>query len=558
MKYMRVVGILLLTITLTGCSIPMEWLDSLLGKEEDSTEEALAPHNIDETIDFLQDIPKSVPNVLVNQIGYEVNSKKIVIFRGEDLGESFELIDAETEEVVYTGEIYGQKYNEKSEEMYSYGSFTEFEKAGKYYIQTALIGQSYEFVIDNDIYVNLLSNTVKTFYYHRCGYELTEKFAGLLKHAPCHTQEAATPDGDMINVPGGWHQTDNYDRNLVEMALASSNLLLAYEFYPTVFSDAGNIPESGNQIPDVLDEIKYASDFMLAMQQTKSGGVYEGVYTNENDKSILPVKQNELLVKPVTFESTALFAAFMTKFSQSYKAVDEAYANECLRAAQAAWKYLEKNNDEKHQDAKYYAAAELYKATGNNAYHTFIKKYNEKESRNLEEFTICNIWGDVAYLTTKKTADISICDILMQNIMEEVENIVAAASQNSMYISVEEQENIDETKLLERVMLLAIIDHVISNHEYQSVLDNHLHYLLGRNEAGTCLVTGVGSNSVKASGSCISLEMSANMPGLLDMSLITGNNDTENSVSLYRNSLLLFMLSEICTDAEIIQGSEHN
>ena len=41
-------------------------------------------------------------------------------------------------------------------------------------------------------------------------------------------------------------------------------------------------PESGNDIPDVLDEVKYEIDWLLKMQDATSGAVYSGVSSVDN------------------------------------------------------------------------------------------------------------------------------------------------------------------------------------------------------------------------------------------------------------------------------------
>ena len=45
--------------------------------------------------------------------------------------------------------------------------------------------------------------------------------------------------------------------------------------------DATGIPESGNGVPDILDETRYELEWMLKMQDAKSGGVHHKV-TCEN------------------------------------------------------------------------------------------------------------------------------------------------------------------------------------------------------------------------------------------------------------------------------------
>ena len=42
------------------------------------------------------------------------------------------------------------------------------------------------------------------------------------------------------------------------------------------------------------------------------------------------------------------------------------------------------------------------------------------------------------------------------------------------------------------MVVLTIVDYVIANQEYASIIENHLHYLLGRNSMAISYVDGVG------------------------------------------------------------------
>ena len=77
------------------------------------------------------------------------------------------------------------------------------------------------------------------------------------------------------DVSGGWHDAGDYGRYVVPGAKAVQDLLLTYEDSEyAAKDDAIGIPESGNGVPDVLDEVRYELDWMLKMQDETSGGVY--------------------------------------------------------------------------------------------------------------------------------------------------------------------------------------------------------------------------------------------------------------------------------------------
>ena len=69
---------------------------------------------------------------------------------------------------------------------------------------------------------------------------------------------------------------------------AVHQLLSAYSEHPSAFGDDFGIPESGNGIPDFLDEIKWEMDWLLEMQ-AMDGSVYHKVSTKAFGPAIPPL-----------------------------------------------------------------------------------------------------------------------------------------------------------------------------------------------------------------------------------------------------------------------------
>ncbi len=473
----KIISIVIVAFMLAGCTA---------GPAEESVEELQRTANIE------YEIPKSIPNVLVDQVGYETESTKIAIFRGENLQKTFEVIDAVSGETVYTGEIISEGYNEASDEYTSYGSFTELEKNGTYYIQTAVIGQSYPFVIGDKLYNELIPQISKNIYYNRCGMDIRPEYAqDSYVHKACHTEKVSAPDTEeKIDVTGGWHTADGYGKDVVEGCTIAANLLLTYEFYPNEITDDSGIPESENMIPDILDEVRYEIEWLLKMQNSKTGGVYGGIIDKADAMEIAADKdQSTQQLQEVTNSATAEFAGVMAQFYLSEKDYDETFARQCLGAAEKAWKYLEKNADgqeEYETPEQYYAAAQLYKVTGNVNYYKYISQYHVAEKEELQDENR-QLYGDIAYLTTTKKVDTKLCSTIMDRWMNKAENIVEESKQNAYFVTGD-----TNTDMLSDMLCLAVIDHVITNHEYVTVLESHLHYILGRNSQGVSLIEGIG------------------------------------------------------------------
>ena len=77
------------------------------------------------------------------------------------------------------------------------------------------------------------------------------------------------------------------------------------------------------------------------------------------------------------------------------------------------------------------------------------------------------------------------CDRVIKKAMAEVELLVER-SKNEKYLVYSEGTAADNATLLEQMIRVCIINHIITNHEYNTVIENHFHYLMGRNPQGIC------------------------------------------------------------------------
>ncbi len=442
--------------------------------------------------EFDYDIPEILPDIMVNQLGYACGSNKIAVFRGETLPDTYDLVNAETGAVVYTGEIEPKGYNDITEENISYGDFTDYNTAGTYYLQADVIGRSYSFVIEDDPYFAVFKEALKQYYYNRCGLTLSSEFASDAAHNACHTKMAKFMEDSVaqseIDISGGWHIGENGYRDVSGGCQAVTVLLLSYELYGEVFTDDTGIPESGNGIPDIMDEIKYEIDWLLKMQDNASGAVYSAVNVIDNSAATY-----QLYIEPVSMEATIRFASTMAKFSYLYQGYDLNFATQCLKAADRAYRFAEKYLDDVSPEDYFCAAAELYRATGANGYRKVAQEYlNSENGIDMENDYV--FWGCVTYLSTKQKVDMDLCNKVISILLKYVEDI-SFDSKNSKYLTEGNKEQNNNEELLHKMERLAVVDHIITNHEYTTVLENHLHYFMGRNAMSISYLDGLGSRN---------------------------------------------------------------
>lgn len=476
---------LILILVLNGCGAPP--------LTEEVKEEDPGVTSMEEEPDLAYEVPVSLPNILVNQLGYITNGTKMAVFRRGEVSADFYVIEADTGETAFVGVLEKDDLGKTEEDPLYYGDFSALTQPGTYYLEAPFLGRSYTFQVANDLYTPVLREACRQYYYNRCGMSLTSEFAGGRAHNACHTGNAMLREDISVsmNVSGGWHQDEAGSKEVVKAAENIGVLLLAYELYGSVFGDDMGIPESGNDIPDILDEVRYEIEWLLKMQDPVSGTVYSGVTVYEQGAG----KGTVSYVEPADMEAVKAFAAVLAKFSYLYQKYDNTFATDCLKASDRAWKYVELNGKKELKEAdpwKFTAATELYRASGLSACHRFVTEYL-KQIDSGGELEMVTFLGYVTYISTKQSVKLDLCERITKELMQKAEEISEEAG-GSGYLVEEGEGNEHNLKLLQNMMYLTMVDYMIANHEYDIVIENHFHYLMGRNAQAVCYIDGEEQN----------------------------------------------------------------
>ncbi|MFD2614869.1 glycoside hydrolase family 9 protein [Paenibacillus gansuensis] len=345
----------------------------------------------------------SYPAVKVNQVGYTVGAEKYALVTGfpdalkAGKETTFQLVDALSGDKVYSGKLkLITEYDRYvSGEKVLKADFSRIRKPGQYYVKVEAEGieASPRFHIGNDIYDRLLVDSARYFYYQRQGIPLEPQHAGMFARGNGTPADSAakfkSDDTRTLDASGGWFDAGDYGKYTNAVALTVNDLLWAYELFPSQFGDGSNIPESGNGIPDLLDEIRWGTDFLLKLQDT-DGGVYMKVAPSyekaadqvTEDRYIYDVNGDRTDVKPTAHTADA--AGALAHASKLFSAFDPAYSTQLLSAAKKAWGYLEENGevfatesegaypDGSDKDNRLYAAASLFRTTGEAPYSSYF------------------------------------------------------------------------------------------------------------------------------------------------------------------------------------------
>ncbi len=160
--------------------------------------------------------------------------------------------------------------------------FSTVRAPGKYYVYDPMTRlRSPCFTVGTEAYKYVLRAAVRTYYYQRLSFELKRPYADSPWLMPSYMDQdrvaravwAKDDPGTQRDLRGGWMDAGDTNKYPPFNADTLSSLLYAYRVNPAVFTDDFGIPESGNGLPDLLDEVKVQLDWLVKMQAA-DGGVY--------------------------------------------------------------------------------------------------------------------------------------------------------------------------------------------------------------------------------------------------------------------------------------------
>ena len=341
----------------------------------------------------------AAPAIHLNQLGFAPGARKLAMVENAAAGSGFELVSETDGGVVLAGKLSAPALWKPAARRAAVADFSALAAPGTYRLRVAGFAPSDPFPISPQAYAGLADSALKAFYFNRAGIALDPAHAGAWARAAGHADveieihpsaaSATRPAGTVVSAPKGWYDAGDYNKYVVNSGIATWSLLAAFEHYPDFFRhrDIG-IPESGDPVPDILDEAWWNIDWMLAMQDPGDGGVYHKLTNLKFDGMVMPERATaRRYMVGKTTAATLDFAAVMAIASRVYAPYESQFPGQAARmriASESAWRWAQANarviyqqpvdvktgtyGDETIADEFAWAAAELYLLTADATY----------------------------------------------------------------------------------------------------------------------------------------------------------------------------------------------
>ena len=294
------------------------------------------------------------------------------------------------------------------------GDFTALRAPGRFTVAADNGLSSYSFIVGEHVFDAAVRAVQRALYFQRA---FTAVDAAHAEGPWVHASDASrAPAG----VRGGWHDAGDFTIYNAQAASSLFWLLQAYsDFAPA--SDATNIPESGNGVPDLLDEARWELEWLLSVQDPAGGfrnttcvDEYGPYGTNSHDThngALSPIVYRNGEVGTIP---TARAVGTLGFAASVFRPIDRAFADQMLDAARRGWAFLESRaeensdgptcpNSRQNGDAlvgrhvRMYAAAGMLLATGEEPFETAFEINADSLDNDPSTYRF-NIYAALVYL----------------------------------------------------------------------------------------------------------------------------------------------------------------
>lgn len=383
------------------------------------------------TVDFIYDEENQHSNAIhVNQLGFRPDDPSKLAFLSTwagdggaieyDEGMAFTVMNSDSGEIAYEGEIElrllrsdpdgdasARNYNKTDIHVMD---FSALDVPGNYVVVVEGIGRSYPFTISADAWQVPYRTGMRGFLHQRSGIELDASVTNYVRprnmhpddppvtitHTDAALVDVLVADTGMMSVfPvindqrtdevvtdfwGGYHDAGDWDRRTHHLYATRLKLELVDLFPEAFLGEDLRLPESGNGMPDILDEARWNLG-AYGRTQTEAGGIRGGAESAEHPIAGEASWQESLPIMAFApgIWASYLYAADASRMAHVLRKLkrDDELATAYETKARKAYAFAETIwNADKYdpmpfevRDARNLAAAELFRLTGDARFH---------------------------------------------------------------------------------------------------------------------------------------------------------------------------------------------
>ncbi|MET7900630.1 glycoside hydrolase family 9 protein [Streptomyces sp. NPDC005355] len=408
--------------------------------------------------------------------------------------------------------------------------------------------KSEPFTIGDNLYSSLRTDSLAYFYHNRSGTKIDADLVGAKYARPAGHDKAAPHRGDTDvpfqqggsdyrrNVSGGWYDAGDQGKYVVNGGISVAQLMSAFERTRTAKgADAKplgdgrlTVPEHGNGTPDILDEARWEMDFLLRMQVPKGKPLAGMAFHKTHDKQWtgIPTRpdqdKQQRVLRPPSTAATLNLAAAAAQSARLFKPYDPDFSARCLHSARTAWDAAKAHpnmfasdqdstgggayGDSNVKDEFYWAAAELFITTGDNAYRkAFLESRLHGDVDALFPRGGAMSWSSTAGLGALDLATVP--NKLTDKQRDAVRTMVTKAADRYASDSARSAYGVpyapmggkyewgSNSQVLNNMIVLATAHDLTGKTRYRDAVLRGMDYLLGANPLNQSYVTGYGERN---------------------------------------------------------------
>lgn len=361
-------------------------------------------------------------------------------------------------------------------------------------------------------YREVLGLTVYFYGAQRCGnahnWLLTDNSYG----NSCHLLDGQ--DYDLLyDLTGGWHDAGDHIKFTLTIAWSAYVLLKGYETFREAYQDDDSRDYSGepNSVPDLLDEVKTATDYLINANYDKNtmiarvGGPQDHDYWLTSPyQSCQPVSKGggkRPVYSGAKADICGISAAALSMMSRLYRPYNQQYADSCLESALTIYRIAENNLASTADPDGFYeksiwkddmmcGAIELYRATEADSLLDDAEYYNSSYSTHGWVADWSNHWDYGRHSMVK--AGVSGA---LTHWKEDVDRYLTKIANNTYVNGLAYFGEWGSLRYAANAALSAALLYDISGEvKYRNFAISQVDYIMGQNEYERSFIIGWGNN----------------------------------------------------------------